>query len=99
VSSAALVAALLAGCATGPTAADEREALIDELIAQTDGALGREEAECVAVTLQEEFGAGSFQEVIDAAADARDDDPVRLRVIDIFDECDAIGPIVEGAPA
>ncbi len=93
----ALVAAVLLGGAScsGADEDDTRRRLAEDLVRETDGRLDRDTAECVAAGLDEEFGDRSFDEVLDAAAGRADDseDAVRLQVIDIFSECDALGEI------
>ena len=98
---ALLSAALLgAACSGEPSAEEERQQLTDDLIAETGGALGQEEAECVAQQLQDDFGEEAYRAVLDAAAErgAPDaDDGVRSQVIDIFGDCDALAQITEPA--
>ena len=82
----------LAACSDEPSADEERRQLTDDLVAETGGALGREEAECVARGLQEQFGDRSYEELLAAAERVGDEgeDPVRDTVIDLFASCDAL---------
>ena len=88
----ALVAVLLSGCGGGPSAEDERRRLADDLLAEVGGGLGRQEADCVAGRLQEEFGDDAFRQVLEAAEAGGGErtDSVRSTVIDIFAACDAL---------
>ena len=96
-----LVLAGGAACSGDPSAEDERRQLRDDLVAETDGALGEEEATCVADALHDAFGDDSFEQVLRADADGDDAagadgaDSVRVEVIDIFSECDALEGIIE----
>ena len=74
-----------------------RRRLAEDLVRETDGRLDRDTADCVAAGLDEEFGDRSFEEVLDAAAGrgAGREDAVRMQVIDIFSECDALGEIAD----
>ena len=86
-----------AACTGEPSAEDERRQLRDDLIAETDGALGEEEAACVADALHDAFGEDSYEDVL-GADDDRDGaraDEVRAEVIDIFSECDALEAVVD----
>lgn len=89
---AALLALALAACSDEPSAEEERRQLADDLVAETGGALGREEAECVAEGLQEAFGDESYEELLAAAERAGEEgeDPVRDTVIDLFASCGAL---------
>lgn len=97
VGAAAVLAVVLAGCGDDPSPAEERDALVDQLgadlVAETDGALGQEDARCVAERLADDVGVDRFDDVVDAAAE--DDDPdLRAQVIDAFAACDALDPLL-----
>lgn len=95
---ALLACAVLAGCG-GDSADDDRDALADDLLEETDGALDESTARCVADGLQDEFGDDSFEQILDAASGSgTEGDEVRVQVIDIFAGCDALGPIIDDAP-
>lgn len=89
---------VLAGCSDDPSPEADREALVEglaeDLVAETDGALGEEAARCVARRLAEDVGVERFDEVVEAAAE--DDDPdLRAQVIDAFAACDALEPLLD----
>lgn len=90
--------AVLTGC-SGDSADDERDALADDLLEETGGALDQATARCVADGLQDEFGDDSFEQILEAASgDGSEEEAVRIQVIDIFAGCDALGPIIDDAP-
>lgn len=92
------LALVLAGCGDDPSPEADREALVEglaeDLVAETDGALGEDTARCVARRLAEDVGVERFDEVVEAAAE--DDDPeLRAQVIDAFAACDALEPLLD----
>ena len=93
-----VLAGVLAGCGGEPTADERRddlvEALADDLVAETDGALDDQAARCVAGRLADDVGVERFDEVVAAA---EDDDGTELRdqVIDAFAACDALDPLLD----
>lgn len=92
-----LVGAVLTGCG-GDSVDDETDALTEDLLEETDGALDESTARCVADGLQDEFGDESFDQILDAASGRGAEEEVRIQVIDIFAGCDALGPIIDDAP-
>lgn len=79
-------------CGTEPTAEEERRRLAEDLVTEVGPRLGREEADCLAERLHEEYGEDAFVDVLDAAEDRSGDhaDAVRAAVIDIFASCGAL---------
>lgn len=82
-----------AGCSQEPTAEERRAQLAEDLVRETDGTLEPDTALCVADELFEEFGDDALRRVR-AAAEGRDDAETRNRVIEVFDRCDALGPVL-----
>lgn len=95
---ALLASAAVAGCGADP-ASDDRDALAEELREETGGALDEATARCVSEGLRDGFGDDSFEQIVDAASGrGTDAEAVRMRVIDVFAGCDALGPIIDDAP-
>lgn len=95
---ALLAGAVVGGCG-GDSADDERDALTEDLLEETGGALDEATARCVADGLQDQFGDESFEQILDAASGrGTEEEAVRVQVIDIFAGCDALGPIIDDAP-
>jgi hypothetical protein len=97
LATAVLAGASIVACG-GTSAEEEREALAEDLVEETDGALDDATARCVADALHEAFGDESFARVLGAAAGDEADPDVRIQVIDIFSACDALGPIIDDTP-
>ncbi len=81
----------------------DAERLAEDLVTQSDGALDEDQATCVAEGLEAAFGDDAYRDLLDAAevddlADADVPDDVRVRVIDIFSDCDALGAVVLDQP-
>lgn len=92
---AAALAVLVTGAGCSGDDGDAVERLTDDLVEETDGALTREAARCVAERLDEDYGDDAFRLVLEAAEDEGDDpDAVRVAVIDIFAECDALDAVL-----
>ena len=95
-----VLALVLAGCGDEDPSAEERRAeVVDQLAAdlraETDGALSRDAAECVAAELVDTVGEERFDEVI-AAAGGDGDPSLRDQVVDVFASCDALDPVRDG---
>lgn len=95
-----VLALALAGCGDEePSAEERRAAVVDQLAAdlraETDGALSRDAAECVAAELVDTVGEERFDEVV-AAAGGDGDAALRDQVIDVFASCDALDPVQDG---
>jgi hypothetical protein len=94
------LALALAGCGDDEPTAEERRAdavdqLADDLRAETDGALSRQAAECVAAELVDTVGEERFDDLV-AAADDDGDPALRDQVVDVFAACDAVDSLTEG---
>lgn len=89
-----LIAGTGSWACNGTSAPEQREQLADDLVEQTRGALDAETSRCVADALHEEFGDDAFQRLLDAPSGASGD--VRSEVIEIFSDCDALRPIIDG---
>lgn len=95
-----VLALTLAGCGDDEPSAEERRAevvdrLAADLRAETDGAISRDAAECVAAELVDTVGEGRFDEVV-AAAGGDGDPDLRDQVVDVFASCDALDPVQGG---
>jgi hypothetical protein len=94
----AVLAIAAAACGGEPSAEERRARLVDDLagdlVTETGGALGEDEARCVAGRLVDDVGPDRFDHVVDAARG--DTDPeLRDQVIDAFAACDALEPLLE----
>lgn len=84
-----------AGACSDLSPEQQRRDLADDLVAETDGALDDAQATCVADGLFDTFADGSLDRVVAVAEGAEDDDGVRMKVIDVFSDCDALAPLLD----
>lgn len=88
-----LGAASALGACSEPSEDDRRRALAEDLVRDSDGALDAATSRCVADGLIDEFGIDSLDAIVAVAEGADDPERVRVRVVDVFTECDALGAV------
>lgn len=93
VALAAVGAAWSLGACSEPSEDDRRRALAEDLVRDSGGALDAEAARCVADGLVDEFGIDSLDAIVAVADGADDPERVRVRVVDVFTACDALGAV------